>query len=142
MNEQNKASRETQDAADALNAFAKGPAKDAANLTAQAFEAAGQRIAKSLEQAAARGTFSLSALAGSLASDLARLAVSELISGPLDSLLGGGGQTQSGGGKAPAAPFAITMNINGVSDPAGFQKTQGQIAAGLARAVAHGQRLI
>ncbi len=128
---------ETEKAAKALNDFADGPAKDAAELAAQAFEQAGARIAQALETAALSGELSFRDMAAAITRDLASIAIQELILGPLQAALGGG---QSG--QSPINPVSVVMNISGVSDAGSFQKSQGQISASLARAVAQGQKFI
>lgn len=143
------------DASKALDNFASGPAVAAADQTAKLFEAAGERIAKSLEKAARSGELSFSSLAESVAKDLARLAVAELISSPLQTALGGiggavlggltgGGANNSSNGGASSAKPAVTVNmtVSGVSDPASFSRSQNQISSTLARAVSAGQRYI
>lgn len=145
----------TDEAAKALENFASGPALAAADETAKLFEAAGERIAKSLENAARRGELSFNSLAENVARDLARLAVAELITSPLQNavsglgtaLLGGlsgaaagsGNRGVNGGGKPPVT---VNMTVSGVSDPASFARSQNQISSTLARAVSAGQRYI
>lgn len=127
------------DAVNAVDDFARD-ASDAADATARAFELAGERIAQALTQAARSGEFSFNNLAESVAQDLARLAINELLIGPLQSAIGGIGNGLIGGGSAKGA--TINMNISGVSDAASFQRSKGQISATLARAVLDGQRYI
>ena len=129
---------DTQDAAKALDEFAAGPAKDAAELSAQAFEQAAERIASALERAATSGELSFRDMAASISRDLARLALNELILDPLQSALGGIGKS----GPAPTSPLNIVMNISGVKDATSFQKSQGQISAAVARAARQGQKYI
>ncbi|MBL4854844.1 MAG: hypothetical protein JKY25_11485 [Robiginitomaculum sp.] len=131
--------RASQRAGQALADFAEGPARDAADLAAQSFEQAGERIARSLEQAARSGEFSFRDMAAAITRDLASLAIRELLLEPLGAALGGG---QSGGAAQTANPLNIVMNITGVNDASSFQKSQGQISASLARAVAQGQKFI
>lgn len=133
----------TDDAAKALQDFADGPAMDAANATAQMFEAAGDRIATALERAARSGELSFNALAESVARDVARMAISELITAPLSgavSAIGKGIVSPSAQSGTP--PVTVNMTVNGASDPASFTRSQGQISATLARAVASGQRYL
>lgn len=106
----------------------------AAEATAKAFERAGERISVALSKAAASGELSFNALAESVTRDLAKLAIEDLLLGPLQSALGGGGAASK------ARNSNITMNVNGVSDARSFQRSQGQISAALARAVNDGQR--
>ena len=137
----------TDDAANAVADFANGPAMAAADQTAKLFEAAGERIADALETAARSGELSFNALAESAARDLARLAVSELITSPLQGALGSlGGQLAGplfgiGGGQAKP-PVTVNMTVSGVSDPSSFSRSQNQISTSLARAVSAGQRYI
>ncbi|MCF6274914.1 MAG: hypothetical protein L3J05_04040 [Robiginitomaculum sp.] len=131
---------DTEQAEKALSEFAEGPAKDAAELAAQSFEQAGERIAQALERAARTGEFSFRDMAASISRDLAALAIQELILEPLQAALGGAGK--SGGSSQQQNPLNIVMNITGVNDASGFQKSQGQISASLARAVAQGQKFI
>ena len=131
---------DTNGAEKALTDFAEGPAKDAAELAAQSFEQAGERIAQALERAARTGEFSFRDMAAAISRDLAALAIQELILEPLQAALSGG--AKSGGSAQSQNPVNIVMNITGVSDANGFQKSQGQISASLARAVAQGQKFI
>lgn len=127
-------------AADAIAALDSAPAVQQAEAMASAFEQAGERIANSLETAAQRGELSFSGMAGSVLNDLARLAVSELIEAPLNSLVDGltNGLSQAiggGGGKG----LTVNMTVNGATDAQSFARSEGQVAAGLARAVSVGQ---
>ena len=131
---------ETDKAEKALSDFAEGPVKDAAELAAQSFEQAGERIAQALERAAQTGEFSFRDMAAAITRDLAALAIQELILDPLQAALSGGGK--SGGSSQQQNPLNIVMNITGVNDASGFQKSQGQISASLARAVSQGQKFI
>lgn len=134
---------DTDDAARALQDFAQGPAMDAANTTAQMFEVAGDRIATALERAARSGELSFNALAESVARDLARMAISEIITTPLSNAVGAIGQTSRPvTAQASASPVTVNMTVSGVSDAASFARSQGQISATLARAVASGQRYL
>ncbi len=133
---------ETEKAGKALTDFAQGPAKDAADLAAQSFEQAGDRIARALERAARSGEFSFRDMAAAISRDLAGLAIRELLLDPLGAALGGG----KGNSAQTQNPLNIVMNITGVNDANSFQKSlqksQGQISASLARAVAQGQKFI
>lgn len=124
--------RPEDDAAKALEDFANGPAMDAAEDTARAFELAGDRIAKALEQAARSGELSFSGLAERITQDLARLAINELF----DAVT-----TPKNQSRLPA-PTTINMTVNGVTDAPSFQRSTGQVSAMLARAVADGQRYL
>ena len=133
----------TNDAADALQDFADGSGITAAEDMARAFEIAGERISSALERAAQTGEFSFSAMAESIARDLARLAITQLVTNPLEQALGGVTQsfTRSLGQPLGSKPgVTVNMSFSGISDAEGFKKSQGQISAQLARAVADGQR--
>ena len=134
----------TEEAAKAVDNFANGPAMAAADQTAKVFEAAGQRIADALEAAARSGELSFNSLAESVARDLASLAVSELITSPLQSALGSlTGQLIGGSSsRQTKTPVTVNMTVSGVSDPASFARSQNQISTSLARAVSAGQRFI
>lgn len=139
----------TDDAATAIENFANGPAMVTADQTAKLFEAAGERIASALEGAARSGELSFNALVRNVAHDLASLAISDLITSPLQSTLGsitgqliGGGSVSGNGGGQSRPPVTVNMTVSGVSDPASFSRSQNQISTSLARAVSAGQRYI
>ena len=113
-------------------------ASDSADAIGEVFEQAGGRIAEALDRAARSGELSFNRLAESILQDLAGTAIQELIAGPLNQAIGGfaGGGGGGGGGN----PLNIVMNLTGVSDSRGFERSKGQIAAGLARAVGSGRR--
>lgn len=116
--------------------------EDSAELAARAFERAGERIEKALIKAARTGELSFSDMAESILRDLAKIAAQQLITNPLEQVISGIG----GGGQGGGAPVNITMNLSGVSDAAGLQRSvtqsQGQIASALARAVNDGSRFL
>ena len=115
-------------------------AEDAADRTAAVFEDAGERIAGALDRAARRGELSFNRLAESIVQDLARTALTDLVVNPLSDAIGNiGARPAKGSG---ASGVIINMNLSGVSDSAGFERSKGQIAAGLARAVSSGQRFL
>lgn len=133
----------TEEAAKAVEDFANGPAFAAAEQTAKVFEAAGERIADALEAAARSGELSFNSLVESAARDLASLAISELITSPLQSAIGAIGSSLIGGGATSSRPpVTVNMTVSGVSDPASFARSQNQISTTLARAVSSGQRYI
>lgn len=132
---------DNEEAARHLEDFARGPVVDTAEATARAFEQAGARIALALGNAARSGELSFNALAESLTQDLARLAINELITAPLQSLFSPGAGSGSVN-KAAGRPTTINMNISGVTDAGSFTRSQSQISASLARAVRDGQRYI
>ncbi len=125
----------------AFDSFSDTGAQKAADAAARAFEIAGARIERTLIKAAKTGELSFNDMAESILKDLAKLAVKGLITDPLQSVIsnaavqsGFQNSGQSGG------PMNITLNVSGVSDASGFNKSQGQISAALARAVSDGQR--
>ena len=128
------------DAAEALDDFASGPGADAANALADVFEQAGERIANSLERAAQSGELSFNSLAESVLSDLARIAVNELITAPLQAGLSS--LTSSIAGTALGKSSPVTVNLN-MAQPAGKsagpQASGAQIASQVAQAVARAQ---
>ena len=109
-----------------------GARPEDADELARAFEAAGERIAASLEGAARRGELSFSDMAESILKDLARLAITEAVDGVFGGLLGGNAPA---GGRSSQT---INLNITGAADAAGFRKSGAQIGAHLARAVRSG----
>lgn len=128
------------DAADALENFASGPGAEAANALADVFEQAGERIAGSLERAAQSGELSFNAMAESVLSDLARIAVNELITAPLEA--GVSALTSSIAGTAAGKSAPVTVNLN-MTQPSGKstvpQPSGAQIASQVAQAVARVQ---
>jgi hypothetical protein len=128
------------DAAKALEDFANGPALDAADDVAKAFEFAGERISLALERAARSGEFSFNALAESVTRDLTRMAINELFTAPLEQAIGNIGQVITGATAKPSV--SVNMSVSGVTDAQSFTKSQGQISSAIARAVADGQRYI
>jgi len=138
-----------ENSAQALNDFAQGSGLQAADDLARVFEQAGDRIANSLERAARRGEFSFNALASSVAQDLTRLAVDQFITGPITDVLGGalggilGGAVGGAvGGTRGGNNTTVNLNVSGMNNPQSLQRSQGQISAAVARAVASGQRYI
>ena len=128
------------DAAQTLQDFANGPAMTAADDVAKAFEFAGERISLALERAAKSGELSFSSLAESVTRDLARIAITELFTAPLQQAIGGLGQAITGAASKPSVN--VNMSVSGVTDAQSFTKSQGQISSAVARAVADGQRYI
>jgi len=131
-----------ENSAQALNDFAQGSGLQAADDLARVFEQAGDRIANSLERAARRGEFSV-------AQDLTRLAVDQFITGPITDVLGGalggilGGAVGGAvGGTRGGNNTTVNLNVSGMNNPQSLQRSQGQISAAVARAVASGQRYI
>lgn len=127
-------------AAEALENFAEGPAKDAANELTAAFEIAGDRIAASLEQAARTGELSFNNLAESILNDFARIAVSELITAPLEGLVSGLTSSIASASSSSASPVIVNLSAPSAVSPAGGpQASATQIAAQVAQAVARAQ---
>ena len=120
---------------DDLDTFS-SDAEAAADRTATVFEEAGERIADALDRAARSGELSFNRLAESIVQDLARTALTDLLINPLSDAISG-----IGGGSAKGN-VTVNMNVSGVTDAAGFERSQGQIAAGLARAVSSGNRFL
>ncbi len=102
---------DAQQAADALEGFANGPARDAADALAEAFEQAGNRIAGSLERAAQSGELSFNGLAESVLSDLARIAVNELITAPLQGAVSALTSTITGSVSGKSAPVTVNLSL-------------------------------
>lgn len=119
----------------------------AAEETARAFELASERIANALQRAALEGEFSFSEMAESISRDLARIAVRDLISDPLEGALNQltsslVSSTIGQGSGAKTTPINVTLKVSGVSSVSDFKKSETQLAAGLARALSQGQKLI
>ena len=127
---------DTESVAKALDAFDASPVIQDASAIADAFDAAGARIAQSLEQAAQRGELSFNSLAESVLNDLARLAINELVEAPLNALVDSIGNSLTGLG---GVSTTVNLNLSGASDADSFRRSQGQIAGSLARAVSQGQ---
>lgn len=127
----------TEPAAQALETFDASPAIQDANAMADAFDVAGVRIAQSLEQAAKRGELSFNSLAESVLSDLARLAISDIVETPLNALVESLGRSL--GGVGGAGSMTVNLNLSGAADAEAFRRSEGQIAGSLARAVSLGQ---
>ena len=130
-------------AAEALDGFANGAASDAAEALADVFEQAGNRIADSLERAAKSGELSFNNLAESVLSDLARLAVSELITAPLESAVSSLSSSlalsAAGGTVSKSAPVTVNLTMTNASGktsvaPASSAQMASQIAQAVSRA--------
>ena len=70
--------------------------------------------------------------------------VGDLITGPITIALTGalGGLTGGIGGGTSNRNTTVNLNVAGMKNAQGLQQSQGQISAGIARAVASGQRYI
>lgn len=157
---------ELSQASAALQAFAQGPARRAADTVSVSFERAGQRIAHALGSAASGGEAAFKRLAKVILEELAKIALQQIFSqgssGKLPFFGGkaGGGAVNVGGAylvgeRGPevfvprgageiVAPSAGAVNVHfhlpSGADASAISKHQGQIAAAIARAVAYGRR--
>jgi len=148
----------------ALQSFAQGPARRAADDVGASFERAGDRIARALGSAANGGEAAFKRMAKVILEELAKIALQRIFteSGGKH-FFGGraaGGPVHAGGAylvgeRGPelfvprqsgeiAAPGGGAVNVHfhlgaGV-DASGIARHQGQIAAAIARAVAYGRR--
>jgi len=151
-------------AAGALQAFAQGPAKRAANDVSASFERAGVRIARALGDAAVGGEDAFKRLAKVILEELAKIALQQLFTkgGPGLSFFGaraGGGPVNVGGAylvgergpelfvprqagevAQPGGAVAVHFHLGSAADVSAVARHQGQIAAAIARAVAYGRR--
>lgn len=149
-------------AATALQDFAQGPVRRAADELGAAFEHAGQRIARALGRAASDGQDAFKRMAKVILEELAKVALDRIF-GAKTHFFGaraGGGSVNPGGAYlvGERGPEWFTPNRSGrianeaggaVSvhfhlgagvDANGIARHQGQIAAAIARAVAYGRR--
>jgi hypothetical protein len=152
----------------ALAAFARGPARRAAEDISQSFQRAGGRIAGALARAGADGEASMKRLAKVILEELAKLAFDKLFAKNARSSLAelpffgaraGGGAVAPGGAylvgergpelftpasagalSAAAAPVNVHFHLGDGADAQSLVRHQGQIAAQIARAVAYGRR--
>jgi lambda family phage tail tape measure protein len=113
-------------------------AEESAAITAQLFEDAGERISQALERAARSGEVSFDSMVESVLQSLARLIIEDAIVAPLSSAISSLGSSAV----SAASGVTVNMNVSGVSDTAGFEKSKGQISASLARVVQSGQRYL
>ncbi len=152
-------------AASALQAFAQGPARRAADEVGASFERAGGRIARALGAAASGGETSFKRLAKVILEELAKIALRRLFSESGSKLsffggkAGGGGVNPGGaylvgergpemfvprqGGEivtAGAGAVSIHFHLAAGADATSIVRHQGQVAAAIARAVAYGRR--
>ncbi len=133
----------------ALQEFAQGPARRAANDVGVSFERAGERIARALGRAAIDGEGSFKRLAKIILEELAKLALYRIFaqgvaqqSALVSSASGGfnAGGAFAGGLAAPAGAVAVHFHLGAGADANAIARHQGQIAASVARAVAYGRR--
>lgn len=147
----------------ALQDFAQGPARRAADEVAVSFERAGQRIARALGRAAMDGEGSFKRLAKVILEEVARLALDRMLTGK-NAFFGaraGGGAVNPGGAylvgergpewfvprqagtitpQTGAGSVSVHFHLGAGADANGISRHQGQIAAAVARAVAYGSR--
>jgi hypothetical protein len=153
----------------ALAAFARGPARRAAEDISHSFERAGRRIATSLARAGADGEAAMKRLAKVILEELAKAALdriftkgggAKLIDLPFFGARAAGGAVARGGAylvgergpelfmpasvgalaSAAAAPVNVHFHLGAGADTQSLVRHQGQIAAAIARAVAYGRR--
>ncbi len=149
----------------ALQAFAKGPARQAADAVGASFERAGERIARALGSAATGGEAAFKHLAKTILEELAKIALQRLFTqaGGRLPFFGGkaaGGAVNVGGaylvgergpevfvprqageiGAGASGAVNVHFHLAAGVDASVITRNQGQIAAAIARAVAYGRR--
>ena len=153
-------------ASSALQAFAQGPARQAADAVGQSFERAGDRIARALGSAATGGEAAFKRLAKVILEELAKIALQRIFTAgggklPFFGGKAGGGAVNTGGaylvgergpeifvprqaGEISSATGGGAVNVHfhlpAGADVSAITRHQGQIAAAIARAVAYGSR--
>lgn len=131
-----------ENAANAVADFDVAEASQAADEMAAAFELASNRIAEALQNAAQTGEFSFSQMTESISRDLARLAVQELVTAPLEGAFNSLISNVFSASSSAQKPMNVTLNLSGVSSVQDFKKSESQISAGLSRALSQGRKLI
>ncbi len=125
-------------ASEALTAFAQGPARRVADEVAGSFERAGERIARALGSAAGGGELAFKRMAKTILEELAKIALDRIFKA------GGGGSPFGGSSQSGFAqganPISVHFHMGAGGDPNAIARSQGQIAAAIARAVAYGGR--
>lgn len=150
----------------ALQAFANGPARRAADEVGVSFERAGDRIVRALGAAANGGEAAFKRMAKVILEELAKIALQRIFTqgGGKLGFFGGraaGGPVHAGGaylvgergpemfvprqsGEIVASGGVGAVNVHfhlgAGADASGIARHQGQIAAAIARAVAYGRR--
>jgi hypothetical protein len=152
-------------AAAALQEFAQGPARLAAEEVSVSFERAGERIARALANAAVDGENAFKHLAKVILEELAKIVLQQLFASggketPFFGARAGGGPVNVGGAylvgergpeifvprqsgaiaASAGAPVSIHFHLGAGADASAITRHQGQIAAAVARAVAYGRR--
>lgn len=149
----------------ALQAFAQGPARRAANDVGVSFERAGDRIARAMGSAAVGGEAAFKRMAKVILEELAKIALQQIFGGGAKGGLdffgarAAGGAVNVGGaylvgergpemfvprqaGEIVASGGAVNVHfhLGADADASAISRHQGQIAAAVARAVAYGRR--
>lgn len=148
----------------ALQSFANGAARRAADDVSISFERAGVRIARALGRAAFDGEASFKRLAKTILEEVAKLALDRVFTGAAKPSLFGaraaGGPVNPGGAylvgergpelfvprqggdivTAQAGAVSVHFHLGAGADANSVARHQGQIAAAIARAVAYGRR--
>lgn len=125
-------------ASEALTAFAQGPARRAADEVAGSFERAGERIARALGSAAGGGEVAFKRMAKTILEELAKIALDRIFNQSKSSAAFGA-LGQAGLAKS-ASSITVNFHMGAGGDPNAIARSQGQIAAVIARAVAYGGR--
>lgn len=124
-------------ASTALNAFAQGPARRAADEIGASFDRAGERIARAMARAALSGEISFKRLAQVVLEELARIALAQVFGKSGDLSLPGGDKS---GVSGISSAVNVHFHLSGGADANAIARHQGQIAATVARAVGYGRR--
>lgn len=152
-------------ASTALQNFAQGPAKQSADEIGASFDRAGQRIGAALGRAAAGGENAFKRMAKVILEELAKIALTEIFKSAGVSLPFFGGKASGGavniggaylvgergpevfvprqaGDIAPTMGGAVSIHfhLGAGADAGAITRSQGQVAAAIARAVAYGRR--
>lgn len=149
-------------AAAALQDFAHGPGRRAADELGAAFEQAGQRIARALGRAASDGEGAFKRMAKTILEELAKVALDRVFGGKTHffGARAGGGSVNPGGAylvgeRGPewfvptrsgriatdtGGAVSVHFHLGAGADANGIARHQAQIAAAIARAVAYGRR--
>ena len=147
----------------ALNEFAQGPARRAADEIGQSFDRAGARIASAMSRAALGSESSFKRMAKVILDELAKIALNQIFAKgglPFFGAKAGGGAVNPGGAylvgergpewfvpssagqvaSAQAGAVNVHFHFGAGADANAIARNQGQIAAQIARAVAYGRR--
>jgi len=152
-------------AAQALQTFAQGSARQAAEDVSASFDRAGERIARAMGAAATGGEAAFKRMAKVILEELAKLALERIFTGkggalPLFGAKAAGGAVNAGGAylvgergpelfvprqggaiaQAGGGAVSVHFHLAGGADAGAIVRHQGQIAAAIARAVAYGRR--